>query len=149
MKFFYVFLIIKNYQDKLNDSFTTILEHKNYLYNIDNKLENNILYPIDINRICKNKCLNKDEDEISNVSPLYILEQNDKILKKNPLAKVQDTPFTPKGKIKLKKIKGTKATAAEIALERQRLAKKNIEVFEEYQVDAILVNAAGCGKVMF
>lgn len=50
----------------------------------------------------------------------YILEQNDKILK-NPLDRVQDTPFTPKGKIK---IKGKKATAAEIALERQRLAKK-------------------------
>ena len=62
----------------------------------------------------------------------YILEQNDKILKKNPLAKVQDTPFTPKGKIKLKKIKGTKATAAEIALERQRLAKKNIEELIDY-----------------
>ena len=43
----------KLYQTKLNDSFKTILDHKEYLYNINNKLENNILYPIDINRICK------------------------------------------------------------------------------------------------
>jgi glycolate oxidase iron-sulfur subunit len=30
----------------------------------------------------------------------------------------------------------------------RELAKKNIEVFEEYQVDAILVNAAGCGSTL-
>jgi len=70
------------YQDKLNESFTTILEHKEYLYNINNSLENNILYPIDINRICKNKCSNKDDVDVSNVSPLYILEKNKELKEK-------------------------------------------------------------------
>ncbi len=58
-----------------------------------------------------------------------ILAENDKILAKNPNAKVQDTPFTPKDKIK---IKGKKATAAEVALERQRLAKENIQELLDY-----------------
>jgi len=59
-----------------------------------------------------------------------ILQQNDKKLAKNPNAKdIQDTPFTPKGKIK---IKGKKATAADIALERQRLAKENIQELLDY-----------------
>ena len=30
----------------------------------------------------------------------------------------------------------------------RELAKKNIEVFDEYQVDAIIVNAAGCGSTL-
>ena len=63
----------KKYHKKLNESFENILEHKDYyLYKINKTLENNILYPIDINRICKNKCLQKDKTK-SNVSPLYIL----------------------------------------------------------------------------
>ena len=66
------------YQEILNESFMTILQHKQYLYDINNKLENNILYPIDINRICKNKCLQKEPCK-SNVSPLYILEENNKL----------------------------------------------------------------------
>ena len=59
-----------------------------------------------------------------------ILQKNDIELAKNPKSKeIQDTPFTPKGKIK---IKGKKATAADIALERQRLAKENIEEIIDY-----------------
>ena len=68
----------KKYQEILNESFMVILQHKQYLYDINNKLENNILYPIDINRICKNKCLQKEPCK-SNVSPLYILEENNKL----------------------------------------------------------------------
>ena len=52
-----------------------------YLYNINNTLENNILYPIDINRLCKNKCLQK-EKILSNISPLYILEKNEELKEK-------------------------------------------------------------------
>jgi len=59
-----------------------------------------------------------------------ILQKNDIELAKNPKSKnIQDTPFTPKGKIK---IKGKKATAADIALERQRLAKENIQELLDY-----------------
>jgi DNA-directed RNA polymerase II subunit RPB1 len=72
----------KKYKDKLKQSFINILEHKDYLYNINNNIDSNILYPIDINRICKNICLQKDEDIISNISPLYILEKNDELKEK-------------------------------------------------------------------
>jgi len=68
----------KDYQDILNENFETILKHKEYLYNIDYKLENNILYPIDINRLCKNICLQKDK-ELSNMSPLEIIENNNNL----------------------------------------------------------------------
>jgi DNA-directed RNA polymerase II subunit RPB1 len=71
----------KKYQDKLNESFINILEHKQYLYEINKTLENNILYPIDINRLCKNKCLQKEPVK-SNISPLYILDHNDKLKNK-------------------------------------------------------------------
>ena len=71
----------KKYQEKLNESFENILKHKDYLYKINKTLENNILYPIDINRLCKNKCLQK-EKILSNVSPLYILEQNEELKEK-------------------------------------------------------------------
>ena len=73
---------IKDYKTKLNDSFIQLLEHKDYLYKIKNTLENNILYPIDINRLCKNKCLQKDNDILSNISPLYILEKNNELKEK-------------------------------------------------------------------
>jgi len=71
----------KKYQEKLNESFEQILNNKDYLYKINKTLENNILYPIDINRICKNKCLQKDKTK-SNVSPLYILQENNKLKEK-------------------------------------------------------------------
>jgi len=70
-----------DYQEKFNDSLKTIIDHKEYLYNINNTLENNILYPIDINRLCKNKCLQK-EQILSNVSPLYILDKNEELKEK-------------------------------------------------------------------
>ena len=73
---------VKDYKTKLNDSFIQLLEHKDYLYKIKNTLENNILYPIDINRLCKNKCLQKDNDILSNISPLYILEKNNELKEK-------------------------------------------------------------------
>ena len=71
----------KKYQKKLYESFENILKHKDYLYKINKTLENNILYPIDINRLCKNKCLQKDKI-LSNVSPLYILKQNEELKEK-------------------------------------------------------------------
>ena len=68
----------KGFPKLLNEIFVKILEHKEYLYNISGELENNILYPIDINRMCKNKCL-QESKEISDISPLYIIEKNNEL----------------------------------------------------------------------
>ena len=64
--------------EKLNESFTRILDHKEYLMNIIFKLrnvENNIYYPIHIKRIISNIC--KKSKKVSDISPLEILERND------------------------------------------------------------------------
>ena len=43
----------KSYKKILKENFNLILKHKQYLHSITD--ENNVNYPIDINRICKNQ----------------------------------------------------------------------------------------------
>ena len=46
------------------------------------KLLKIIFYPIDINRLCKNKCLQKEGRTLSNISPLYIFRKNNELKEK-------------------------------------------------------------------
>ena len=66
---------VKTYNKELLANFEQILSHKSYL----NGFSNNVNYPIDINRICKNTCLQKDKDILSNMSPLKIIKRNNEL----------------------------------------------------------------------
>ena len=72
----------KSYKKILKNNFEQMLKHKQYLYELSNNIDNNINYPIDINRICKNTCLQKDKDLISNMSPLEIIKRNNTLKEK-------------------------------------------------------------------
>ena len=68
---------------KYNQSVLTILQHKEYLLNYIFKMrniENNIFYPIHIKRIISNFC--KKEQKLSDISPVQILDNNDKLKEK-------------------------------------------------------------------
>lgn len=70
------------YNNILQDNFKLILKHQNTLYDLSNDNHNNINYPIDINRICKNTCFQKDMEIKSNMSPLDIIKMNDELKEK-------------------------------------------------------------------
>ena len=67
----------KSYKKILMDNFEMILNHKIYLQSLTS--DNNINYPIDINRMCKNICLQKDMKVKSNISPLEIIKKNNEL----------------------------------------------------------------------
>jgi DNA-directed RNA polymerase II subunit RPB1 len=72
----------KNYQEIINKSFYELLDHKKYIFeNIFNnkELNNNINYPIHIKRIVSNMC--NLESDVSDISPIDILHQNEKLKK--------------------------------------------------------------------
>ena len=54
-----------------------ILNHKKYLHSLTDN--NNINYPLDINSICKNICLQKDMKIKSNISPVDIIKKNNEL----------------------------------------------------------------------
>tara|TARA_B100001094_G_scaffold312283_1_gene348802 strand:- start:12572 stop:17140 length:4569 start_codon:yes stop_codon:yes gene_type:complete len=64
--------IYKNIETTLHE----ILEHKEYIYSniMKNNVSNNIVYPIHIQRIISNTC--KSQVVLSNVDPLYIIDNN-------------------------------------------------------------------------
>tara|TARA_B100001059_G_C17823437_1_gene579804 strand:- start:856 stop:3186 length:2331 start_codon:yes stop_codon:yes gene_type:complete len=61
----------------LKENFDMILNHKKYLHSLTDN--NNINYPLDINRICKNHCLQKDMKIKSNISPVDIIKKNNEL----------------------------------------------------------------------
>ena len=70
----------KSNYELLKQSFITILKHKDYFMNDVFKskdVENNIFYPIHIKRILSNIC--KKQNKISDISPKYILDQNENL----------------------------------------------------------------------
>ena len=73
----------KNYEKLLNDGFYTIIYHKEYIFNyIFNglEIENKIFYPVHFQRILQNCC--DKENKLSNLSPIYILENNEALKQK-------------------------------------------------------------------
>ena len=79
----------KSHEKILTDSFYSILEYKNYIFtHIFNKqdISNRIMFPVHLQRILDN-CCNK-RFRISDISPIYILEHNEKLKDK---LKVSDT----------------------------------------------------------
>jgi DNA-directed RNA polymerase II subunit RPB1 len=70
----------KSNKKQLQDNFNLILNHKKFLHSITD--DNNINYPIDINRICKNTCFQKDMKVKSNMSPLDIIKMNNELKEK-------------------------------------------------------------------
>ena len=71
-----------NYNQKLDENFLKILNHREYLINVvfNGKPENNINYPVNIQRIVDNEI--KPKKIKSNISPLEIIKENDKLVKK-------------------------------------------------------------------
>ena len=74
--------ITKNYQKKFDENFLTILNHREYLINVvfNGDSENNINYPVNIQRIAENNIEHKKTK--SNISPMEILKENSKLVKK-------------------------------------------------------------------
>jgi len=71
----------KNYNKQLEDNLYNILEYKYYLIDIFNdKIENNIFFPIHFKRLTIN-IVGLNNKNKSNISPLEILEQNEKLKK--------------------------------------------------------------------
>ena len=67
----------KTILSKIKESLHEILDHKEYIYNNlskYNKVSNNIVYPIHMQRIISNYC--KMEHDLSNTEPNYILDNN-------------------------------------------------------------------------
>ena len=77
---------VKSYKKSLKDNFEMILNHKMFLHSLTE--DNNINYPIDINRICKNTCLQKDKKLKSNISPLTIIKKNEDLKNKLYITKI-------------------------------------------------------------
>ena len=77
---------LKNYQTILEDNFKTILEHRDYIINkiFRGEPENNISYPVHIQRIITNICgiSKKNHKQLSNISPIDIIKGNDKLKNK-------------------------------------------------------------------
>jgi DNA-directed RNA polymerase II subunit RPB1 len=61
----------------LEESFFTIMSYKELLFDKSNDTDNNICSPIHIKRITTNICLKKKK--LSNISPMDILSQNEKL----------------------------------------------------------------------
>ena len=76
----------KKYQDILNDNFKLLLNHRIYLIDVIFKGEpqNNINYPIHIQRIVTNICGSPtlNHNKLSDISPIEILTKNDKLKSK-------------------------------------------------------------------
>ena len=73
----------KDFQEQLSDSFYRLLDHKNYIfYDIfkSKQVETMINYPIHLQRITTNLCFKKEE--LSNISPIEILEGNEQLKQK-------------------------------------------------------------------
>ena len=71
-----------DYQEKLDENFMKIMNHREYLINVifSGSPENNINYPVHIERIVQNEI--KKKNTKSNISPLEILKGNSKLIKK-------------------------------------------------------------------
>ena len=73
---------IKDYQNILDENYKTILNHREYLISeiFKDEPENNINYPVHIQRIIKNEI--KKKKIKSNITPLEILKGNKNIINK-------------------------------------------------------------------
>ena len=76
----------KKYQEKLTQHFKTLLDHRKFIIDVifNGDPQNNINYPIHIQRIISNICglPKKNHNKLSNISPLEILSLNEKLKKK-------------------------------------------------------------------
>ena len=75
----------KDLDKKLQNNFKNILNIYNFVISelFDGNIENNILFPVHIERIIQNKCgIKQPLKKLSNTSPLYIIEKNN-LLKKS------------------------------------------------------------------
>jgi len=72
----------KEYQEKLDNNFLTILNHREYLIGVvfNGDPENNINYPVNIQRIVTDEV--KKKKSKSNISPLDILKENARLVNK-------------------------------------------------------------------
>jgi len=74
------------YQDILNDDFKHLLKHRDFIINVifNGTPQNNINYPIHIQRIIRNICglPKKNHNKLSDISPLEILSLNNKLKKR-------------------------------------------------------------------
>ena len=69
----------KDYKKILSDNFNEILEHKYYLLKIfNNSVENNIFYPVHINRIITN-LVGLNNINKSDISPIEIINKNNEL----------------------------------------------------------------------
>jgi DNA-directed RNA polymerase II subunit RPB1 len=82
----------KSYQEKMDTHFKLLLDHREYLINdlFQGNPENNVNYPIHIQRITSNICgLPKlNHGSLSDISPLEIIKGNEKLKKKIVLSSV-------------------------------------------------------------
>jgi DNA-directed RNA polymerase II subunit RPB1 len=75
---------ISKYQEKLNDNFKMILNHREYLISeiFDGEPENNINFPVHIERIIMNETSSYSNKSKSNMHPLEIIKENNKLIKR-------------------------------------------------------------------
>ena len=77
---------LKTHQKVLEDNFKLILEHRDYIINkiFRGEPENNISYPVHIQRIVTNICgiSKKNHKQLSDISPIDIIKGNDKLKNK-------------------------------------------------------------------
>lgn len=82
----------KKYQDRLDNNFKELIEHRDYLINelFKGEPENNVNYPIHIQRITTNICgVSKlNHGRLSNISPIDIIKGNEQLKKKLILSNV-------------------------------------------------------------
>ena len=72
----------KDCDKKLQDNFKNILSIYEFVVRelFANDIENNILFPVHIQRIVQNKCgMKQPSKKLSDTSPLYIIEKNEKL----------------------------------------------------------------------
>ena len=81
-----------NYQTKLNDHFKLLVDHREYLINklFNGKPENNVNYPVHIQRIVSNICgiSGSNQGYLSDISPIEIIRENDLLKQKLVLSNV-------------------------------------------------------------
>jgi len=83
---------VKNYKDKLLNHFKKLLIHRDYLINevFGGEPQNNISYPVHIQRIISNICgiSTKNHGQLSDITPIEILKLNDTLKTKLVLSPV-------------------------------------------------------------
>ena len=75
----------KDFHKKMSNNFKNILAIYDFVISklFEDKIENNILFPVHIQRIIQNKCgIKRVTKKLSNISPIYIIETNERLKKR-------------------------------------------------------------------